>query len=304
MTDARVDAEAIARDSWTMATTSVGDVTASLYQLEPEEFVAARTAAAAALKAEGDELGAARLRKLPKPTIGAYWANQLAHHWPTELEELLGVGAQLRAATAARDRAQLTRLDRARRIRTDALMSLLWHHGEDQAAGGGRKPSQESLTRVLETLTAAVMDQGVAEQVRAGTLARTVVHEGFTVLDAEGEDDDVEHIQGPAVTLLPAHSDARLPHPSLADPRTTQIAIQRATADLVDAENDLSAARDTVDSLARMLEVLESELISMTRDRDSTRTNVAAWKARLREAERHARVARSRLEVLTKGDPV
>ncbi|PWD49379.1 hypothetical protein C8046_00210 [Serinibacter arcticus] len=285
-----------------MSSSSLRDVIASLYQLEPEEFVGARSRAAAAMKADGDEVGSARLRKLAKPTIGAFWVNQIAHHWPADLEELLAVGEQLRAATLARNRIDLTRLDRSRRIKTDALMSLLWHHGEDQSAGGGRKPSQETLTRVLETLTAAVMDQDVAEQVRAGTLARTVVHEGFTLLDTDEEDVVDPTPGGPTVTLLPLRETSRDRHPSGAAKRAGQVAIQRATADLVDAENDLSAARDTVESLARMLEVLESELVSMTRDRDSTRTNVAAWKRKLREAERQARVARQRLEVLTKGD--
>lgn len=273
---------------------------AALYQLEPEEFVAGRNRAVAQAKAEGDEVGAVRLRKLPKPTIGAYWVNRLSRYWPAEVAELLEVGAQLRAATSSRSRTDLTRLDRARRIRTDALMSLLWHHGEDQAAGGGRKPSPESLTRVFETLTAAVMDENVAEQVRSGTLARTVLHEGFTLLDAD-EPPEAPDSSGPTVTLLPVREDPRMSHPSLRDRRTAQIAVQRATADVVDAENNLSSARDTLESLTRMLEVLESELVAMTRDRDSTRVNVAEWKRKLRDAEREARVARSRLEVLTKG---
>lgn len=283
------------------------DVVASLYQLAPQDFVAARARAAADLKAEGDEVGAARVRKLAKPTVAASWVNRLARRWPQELDELLRVGADLRGATTARDRAELTRLDRARRIKTDALMSLLWHHGEDEAGDGGRAPSNETLTRVLETLTAAVMDPVVADQVRSGTLARTVVHEGFTLLDS-GEADDAgtagpgDH-RGPTITLLPAAAPPERPmaHPSLQG-REDRAAIQRATADLVDAENDLGAARNTVESLTRMLEVLESELVTMTRDRDSTRTNVAAWRRTLRDAERHARVARSRLEVLTGGD--
>lgn len=285
------------------------DVVASLYQLAPEDFVAARARAAADLKAEGDEVGAARVRRLPKPTVAASWVNRVARRWPEELDELLRVGADLRGATTARNRAELSRLDRARRLKTDALMSLLKHHGGEQAGDGGRAPSNETLSRVLETLTAAVMDPAVADQVRSGTLARTVVHEGFTLLDAEEADDGPGgpdgpgDRRGPTVTLLPAAVPPERPmtHPSLQG-REDRAAVQRATADLVDAENDLGAARDTVESLVRMLEVLESELVTMTRDRDSTRTNVASWRRKLRDAERHARVARSRLDVLTGGD--
>ncbi|TGO04261.1 hypothetical protein [Serinibacter arcticus] len=291
------------------------DVVASLYQLAPEDFVAARARAAADLKAEGDEVGAARVRKLPKPTVAASWVNRVARRWPEELDDLLRVGADLRGATTARDRAELARLDRARRLKTDALMSLLWHHGGEQAGDGARAPSNETLTRVLETLTAAVMDPAVADQVRAGTLARTVVHEGFTLLDADADEDEADaeagqsgsggprDRRGPTITLLPAAVPPERPmtHPSLHG-REDRAAVQRATADLVDAENDLGAARDTVESLVRMLEVLESELATMTRDRDSTRTNVASWRRKLRDAERHARVARSRLEILTGGD--
>jgi chromosome segregation ATPase len=130
------------------------------------------------------------------------------------------------------------------------------------------------------------------------------VHEGFTLLDAdEPEAGGGDERRGATVTLLPAAAppEGAITHPSLQG-REDRAAIQRATADLADAESALGSARDTVESLTRMLEVLESELVTMTRDRDSTRTNVAAWRRRLRDAERHARVARSRLEVLTRGD--
>ncbi|GMA30796.1 hypothetical protein [Litorihabitans aurantiacus] len=178
------------------------DVVAALYELPPEEFVAARAREVAALRASGDEVGAARLRKVAKPTVAACWVNTLHRHWPDELEQLLALGADLRAATLARDRAELMRLDRARRLRADGLVSLLWHHGEEQAASGLRPPSNETLTRVLETLTAAVMDPEVADVVRAGTCARTVVHEGFTLVTALMAVD--ERPAGPTVTLLPA----------------------------------------------------------------------------------------------------
>ena len=178
---------------------TLGDAVTALYRLLPDEFTVARSALAEKVRAEGNDLLAARIRKIPKPTLPAYWVNRVAAQWPVELASLLAVGAELRQATQQRDRERLTSLDRQRRIQTDALLSLLWQFGENEAKAGRKKPSQATLTRVSETLTAAVMDIEVAPLVGSGAVARPFLHEGFGLLDVP--EDDRSETTAPVTSL-------------------------------------------------------------------------------------------------------
>lgn len=277
-----------------------GDVD-DLYRLLPEDFVAERTKLADRTRAAGDELGAARIRHLDKPTIGAYWCNQIAFRWPEELAALLALGDELREATAERNRERLLVLDRRRRVQTDALLSLLWHLGEDEAAQGRRRPSAESLTRVGETLTAAVMDPQTAQQVRAGRLTRTAVHEGFglDLLDSQALEEGTNDGEATLVTHLPVLPITGSKTPGMDTPTAREFQIQRAAAELVDAEQRLSAAADTVDSLSSMLEALEQEIAALEGDRDAARDRLEVWRRSVDSAERAVRSARRRLDALT-----
>lgn len=265
-----------------------------LYRHGPATFARHRDAAVADLQEAGDELGAARVRRLPTPTMAAWWVNQLATRWTAELAALLELGQGLREAADDRDPVRLTELDRTRRVRTDALLSLLWHHGaeiETSGAPGGApeeltlhvEPTSEDLALVLETVTAAVLDDEVAELVRAGCLARTVDAPELDVLRGRAGD----HEGGGPVTFPQRHRSVG----------TDVLAI--ATAAVVDAENRLAAATDTVASLTGMLEGLEQELAELARDRESTRARLETWRRTAIDAERELRVAQSRLGRLT-----
>lgn len=274
---------------------STEEAASDLYRHDPATFERYRDAVASSLQCTGDEIGAARIRRLPVPTMAAWWVNQLATRWPSELAALLDLGRELREAADQRDPVRLTQLDRTRRVRTDSLLSLLWHHGaEIEAASEGPddpdgarthhiEPTTEDLTLVLETVTAAVLDDEVAELVRTGCLAQTVEAPELDLLRSRTrQTDDVTHVHFP-----------RARQGAGAD----MLAV--ATAAVVDAENRLSAATDTVASLAGMLEGLEQELAELTRDRDSTRARLETWRRTAVEAERELRVARSRLGRLT-----
>lgn len=282
-----------------------GDQVGDLYRLPPDEFVAEKTRLADQIRAAGDELGAARIRRLDKPTIGAYWVNQIAFRWPEELAALVSLGDELRQATTDRNRERLVVLDRQRRVQTDALLSLLWHLGEDEASAGRRRPSAESLTRVMETLTAAVMDDGVGRDVRSGHLTQTAVHDAFgldLLEDAtDGAPGDEEPEEPSRITHLPVLPLSSSTHPSPAEASASarEFQIQRAAAELVDAEQRLSASTDTVGSLTSMLDALEQEIAALEGDRDAARDRLDVWRRSMRSAERAVRAARRRLDALT-----
>jgi hypothetical protein len=169
----------------------------TLYVRPLDEFIAARDAAVRQVTDSGDRLGAARVKRLPKPSVAAWVINQVAREHPDEIGALAELGDELRAATQDRDRARIRALDHLRRERTDALVRAVREAGEV----GGRSVSSAVLDRMTETLTAAVMDPDAAAVVRAGRLSRALQHVGFGIVDEEGEEAEL-------VELRPATSEA------------------------------------------------------------------------------------------------
>jgi hypothetical protein len=172
----------------------------ALYARPLDEFIAARDAAVRQVTDSGDRLGAARVKRLRKPSVAAWVINQVAREHPDEIGALAKLGDELRAATQDRDRARIRALDHLRRERTDALVRAVREAGEV----GGRSVSSAVLDRMTETLTAAVMDPDAAAVVRAGRLSRALQHVGFGIVDEEGEEAEL-------VELHPAGSEAGRP---------------------------------------------------------------------------------------------
>ncbi|MGI5187000.1 hypothetical protein ACQEVI_02515 [Promicromonospora sp. CA-289599] len=169
----------------------------ALYARPLDEFIAARDAAVRQATDSGDRLGAARVKRLRKPSVAAWAINQVARKHPDETGALAALGDELRAATQDRDRARIRALDHLRRERTDALVRSVREAGEV----GGRSLSSAVLDRMTETLTAAVMDPDAAAVVRAGRLSRALQHVGFGIVDEEGEEAEL-------VELRPATAEA------------------------------------------------------------------------------------------------
>ncbi|MGW7579791.1 hypothetical protein ACWGKU_20395 [Kitasatospora sp. NPDC054768] len=78
----------------------VAEVAASLYDLPPGEFTAARDAAVAEARRSGDRQLAARIKALRRPTVAAYALNRLVRDHRGEVGGMLGLGEALRQAQA------------------------------------------------------------------------------------------------------------------------------------------------------------------------------------------------------------
>jgi len=146
------------------------EVSGRLYGLRPVDFTAARTKEAAAAKAAGHAALAREITKLRRPTVSAWAVNRLAREHPDELAELLSIGRELREAWQAQDAGALAGLSRRRGEVTGRLARLV-------RAGGGL--SAAAVAEVDQTLDAAVVDAGAAEEVRSGRLARPLSYSGF-----------------------------------------------------------------------------------------------------------------------------
>jgi hypothetical protein len=130
----------------------------------------------------GQEDAAAEVKKLAKPSIPVWTANQLARREPGELRALLRSAEDLRKAQekalAGKGVADLQkRLDEQRRA-VRALAKL----GRDILGDEGRAVSDAIVERIAKTLDAAALDEGSRFLLRAGRLTEEVEPLGFEAL--------------------------------------------------------------------------------------------------------------------------
>jgi hypothetical protein len=133
-----------------------------LYELAPDEFTSARNEAAAELRRAGRRDEADRIKALRKPTAAAGAVNRLVHEHRSEVEKYLDAAAALRDAQfgGKGDLSVATRRER------EALERVL------ELADGD----------VRQSLQAAAVDDGAAEELLAGRLERELEPRGFGTL--------------------------------------------------------------------------------------------------------------------------
>lgn len=121
---------------------SYEDARAELYRAALDEFVAARKRLASELTRAGDKPGAARFKKLARPSLSAWAVNQLWWHARETFEEFLSSAARLRAGELA---ATSSHRDLLAKLRGRAAQLL---------TEGGHAASEATLRRVSATLSA------------------------------------------------------------------------------------------------------------------------------------------------------
>lgn len=163
-----------------MGDESLVDEAAALYALRPEEFTAARNARGRELRDDDRELADAVLA-LRRPAPAAWLVNQLVRHRGDELDELLELGEELRAAQAEFDAPAMARLAKQRR----ALVTALARDAGGLADELDAPVRQPVLDEVAQTLNAGMVDASAAEAVRSGRLVRALEAVGLDV-DLDG----------------------------------------------------------------------------------------------------------------------
>jgi len=155
---------------------TLDEVAARLYALPPEEFTAARDEAVRAARTAGDRELAKRIGGLRRPTIGAWLVNLLAHQRPDLIAELTALAADLRAAQRNLRGGELRELS----VRRRELVTALTRETRALAVAAGRGVRDAlPFPEVEATLTAALADADVAEQVRLGRLVKSIEYHGF-----------------------------------------------------------------------------------------------------------------------------
>ncbi len=164
-----------------MASDPITAVADELYALVPEEFTAARNVRAKEAKADDRALGA-RIGELKKPSPSAWILNQLVRTHADTIDELLGLGAELREAQAAGDGKTLASIGSERR----KLVSAALASATEIADAADRPPSRAVLDDVEQTLIAATVDEAAGEALRTGRLVRSLQAVGFEDVDLDG----------------------------------------------------------------------------------------------------------------------
>lgn len=162
-----------------MQADSLSQVADELYGLVPAQFTAARDEHARQARAAGERDIAAEIKKLPRPTAGAWLVNQLVRYAATQMDQLFQIGQSLQDAQRELDGERMRELSADRR----QVMAALVPEAARLAAAAGLPASAAVLGEVRSTLEAALADPAAGEAVRSGRLARALTYAGLGEVD-------------------------------------------------------------------------------------------------------------------------
>lgn len=218
-------------------------VAAELYGLDPDEFMAARTALVARARAAKDRPLASALGALRKPTRSAWLVNLLARHAPDRLQQLEELANRMAAAHQGLDMATLRTLGAERQQLVDAMTA------EAVASGSARGYQATDAVRgeVNQTLNAAIADPETRAEVLAGRVVRAHVYSGFGFSLAASPSPSIPIAPNAAPGEPPAGESSAEPEAarraSEAARRRAQAAVDAATTALLQARAALTAAQ-------------------------------------------------------------
>jgi hypothetical protein len=252
-----------------------------LYALPLEEFVAERDARARGIRAEGDRELAGRVAALPKPTVAAWLLNQLARQRPDAVDQLVRLGADLRAVQQNLDGDQLRALGRRRQ----QLVRAFVREAAQLAAELGRPLSGATATQVEDSLRAAVADESAGAALLAGRLAAPLSYVGM------GE--AAPSTPAPAKTAEPDEVGAvRERHRSAArqalveverEHRDATTGVTKAEQELRDLEQQHTHLQDRAAALRDELERVEAEIDELAERYEAAEEDRAAAAATAEE---------------------
>jgi hypothetical protein len=276
-----------------------------LYQIPPDQFTAARNALAASLKKEGRKAEADEVKRLRRPSLTAWALNQVARQRPSSVAAVLSAGELLRDAMQAALGGDASGLRRAQTAQRQAIDGALGAAGEILEASG-HPISETARQRMAGTLHAAMVDEGVAGLLQAGTLDEDREAPGFG-LDAEALPASAARASGKAAAGGTRSSGGRAAGAVAGGGSAGAAGEDSGSGSAGVSRADLTAARKAEEERRRQararLAELESEADRLTRRATRLRgeaeeaTSAAAQAlAAADQAEAEAEAARRRLE--------
>jgi hypothetical protein len=277
---------------------TVEEVAAELYGLAPEDFTATRNARAKEAKAAGDAELAAAVQRLRKPTTAAWLLNLLVRRHGDEVEQVLALGAQLRAAQGTLSGDDLRALDRQRRQLTHAVSEQARALGRE----AGRRVSEQAASEVEETLRAAMVDETAGAALSTGLLTDTFSSTGLDAVDLTGL--VALPVAGSAAASAAASVDADGEGGSAPRPRrdakqekeakARERELASATRALEQARSTLTETQDAAAQARDHAERMGEDLRALTAEREDLRRRLRDLEAQVgavtREVEAATRV--------------
>jgi hypothetical protein len=237
-----------------------------LYSLPLEEFTAARDALAARLKAAGQAPAAGTVKKLRKPTVPAWAANQVVRQAPAEWARLRTAAQTLREKqghTAPAEEIQRAVAEQREALRACEKRAAEWLERHDHAAGPA------VVQKVTHTLLALVHGSGE----EAGSLEHELQPPGFEAFAGTALPATPETRPRPVARAKPREEAPR-------DERATELEQarerERAAEKARDAERrrDLARAHQQAERAEKRVSALEEQLVDARRERDEARARV------------------------------
>jgi hypothetical protein len=262
----------------------IQEVAAELYGLPPEEFTAARNTAAAEAKSSGDAELAAAVKVLRKPSVGAWLLNQLVRQRGDEVEQVLELGARLRAAQGTLGAAELRSLDTQRRALTRAVAGQAVSIGRS----AGRTISAAVSGSVEETLRSAMVDTDAGAALSTGLLVDTFSASGLDPVDLSR----VVAVGGAAPRARrSAAGPVEAPEPDPKAVAAARKAVERAEGGLRSAREAAEEARNAGVAARRRRDEVESELEKARRAVEALEEKLAAAVSADEDARRRQHTA-------------
>jgi len=259
--------------------TEPADVVARLYELPPEQFIAARDEAVAQARQADDRAAATAIGRLRRPTVAAWLVNLLARRRPELVAELLDLGRALRSAQHDLRGDELRELS----VRRRAAVGQLVAQARKLAREAGRSGRENlPLAEVEATLTAALAEPEVAEAVRTGTLTKAVDYAGF----GEAPKPRLRVIDGgkpPTPAPAPAPAAARSAAAAAVE-RAAEAARTRAK----EAQAELDRATVAEQEAARVFSELTAQLEDVRERHAQAQMALRQARLRLKAAQRAA----------------
>ncbi len=237
--------------------------TRELYGLVPTRFTAARDAKASEARQAGHPELASSLKKLRRPSVGAWLANLLVLEQSRDVERLIDLGLELRAPKRALEGEQIRRVSREK----NEAVSKLVRAARSKASRMGQSVSATAVDELEATLEAAFADPQAAESLLAGSLSSGLHYSGlgFTEQTQTGS---------PSRTKSSA-SDRR----SKADQMAAKRNVEKANREAEQADAHVDKARRAVAQAADELTRLKSaEALAVRRSKEAHARAVAAKK--------------------------
>lgn len=234
----------------------------ALYRVPPNQFIGARDDKVREARAAGSADLASSLKKLRKPSVGAWLANVLVSEHPRAVEQLIELGAQLRASSNGLDGDRIRTVSKQKNQAVSELLRI----AQSIASRGDQPASTGALTELESTLESAFADPDAAQALRGAQLVNGMHYSGLG-------------FDGQTQTLSPGRATGSS---ATRTPRSgTRAAAQRALKEAIQAaeqaDDELAKAKRAVTRASEELTRLESaHAVALQRSKEARKKLAAA----------------------------